>query len=248
MEKNFYTLCTNNKYPKYYPKMLARSLKPYGWTLTCLVDSPVKNYDKEENLNFIDVKLFIPEGMQFTFSGWWYKLLLFNNKIFPKKTLFIDVDSIFLRSPDEIDKYIETQPHHVLLAPKDWIHNTIATPLMYIDHSHDMIQCVWDWFYSQRVHPGQKFRGDQDFIDDALNDFYGDLKKAVWGIWPIHFIGSYKCMYDSSWSKFRGAEEQKGIPINKFIAVTFNGKPLIEDIVRRKKKGWEVFERFILDE
>jgi hypothetical protein len=240
MDKIFYSLCTNGKYSDHYPAMVARSLQPYGWKLICLIDKTETYFDKEENLEFLDVRLFIPNNMGFTINGWWYKLVFFNPTYFDQ-VLFVDIDSIFTGNPDPILSWIDKQDVF-FMTTRDWIKNTIATPLMYIDHNAGMMERVWDYFYTV----GGKCRGgDQDFIHAAVDTLYEDVKGRVWREFPKQAMCSYKVWFGDRSVYVKQQPRFLPLKTEDFISFTFHGKPSIVTVVKEKLNGWKYFEKFV---
>ena len=271
MKREFWTLLCRDqnvkpytkKYPYWYANVLARSLAPYGIPLNVLTDDFREVLGAAaragvENLIPYPIRDDMIAGMKFRPLGWWNKLLFYNHA-FPLETLFVDLDSIFIADPEPIFQFIEGTEHQLIMerAVFSWnlIRTTVASPLVYIDHSGTLAYKIWRRFAALSGIPRRddpkyqpvRMRGDQDFVEWALQGIFGNehaLRDGAVGRWPMHFYGRYKVITRApGWEA--PSTHYRGLTLDQFISIAFNGRPKIEDIVKGRMEGWTLFRNFI---
>lgn len=243
------------RYPCWYANILARSLMKYGHRLHLLTDQEISPHPNIEPHRIAPAMY---AELKFKPLGWWNKLLFYNRRFFPREILFVDLDSVFINDPAPLFEYLDGQGvpliHERAVFSWNLPRPTIASPLFYLNHGRGEPGLIWEVFKSESALPkinGEKYlpvrmRGDQDFIEYAVSKTWPDLQERYLNCshWPFHFYGRYKVLMKyPAWGN--QTHHYKGLSMDQFISVGFNGRPKLEDIVRYRLDGYSSFMPFI---
>ncbi|MHC4703577.1 MAG: hypothetical protein ACYTFQ_23690, partial [Planctomycetota bacterium] len=253
------------QYPPWYANILARSLAPYGVSLSVLTDqyeavARAAEAGKVKNLFPYAIKPTMTADLQFKPSGWWNKILFYNPEAFPDELIFVDLDSVFIRDPEPIFQYASAgYPMIHERAVFSWALQvpTIASPLFYINPGAKHPTTVWNQFKKETTAPVRddpkylpvRMKGDQDFVEYAIQKAFPirEIRLKFCDHWPIEYYSRYKVLYG-----FKGWEGPgkyyRGYGPERFICHGFNGRPKLEDIVLRKLPGWTSYLSSITEE
>jgi hypothetical protein len=122
-------------------------------------------------------------------QSWWYKMQLFNDRLFSGQLLYFDLDVMITGSLD----WIQQLPVRNFYAIHDFrrlwkpTSRTINSSVMYFDTAE--YSYVWDKFQQRSLGSIiNSYKGDQDFITEAVesrNLRYFDLNRIVSWRWQI---------------------------------------------------------------
>ena len=122
-------------------------------------------------------------------KSWWYKMQLFNSKLFNGQLLYFDLDVVITGNLD----WITELPPRAFWAIHDfkrlWKKNsrTINSSVMYFNT--DTFHYIWKKFQQQSLtHVVSNYKGDQDFITEAVDPGhlrYFALDRIVSWRWQI---------------------------------------------------------------
>ena len=154
-------------------------------------------------------------------SSWWYKIQLFNPKLFKGHLLYFDLDTVITSNID----WIWQQNHQSFWAVKDFKYlfksrrQTINSSVMWFStEKYSYIYSNFDPAVAKRHH----YHGDQDYINEQIPDSeinYLDIDKIKSWKWQIKNGG-----YNFKTRKYFLTPEQTSMPPSTSVLV-FHGKP-----------------------
>jgi len=122
-------------------------------------------------------------------QSWWYKMQLFNNRLFSGQILYFDLDVMITGSLD----WIQQLPARNFYAIHDFrrlwkpTSRTINSSIMYFNTAE--YAYVWDKFQQRSLGSIiNSYKGDQDFITEAVeprNLRYFELERIVSWRWQV---------------------------------------------------------------
>lgn len=145
-------------------------------------------------------------------GGWWWKLTLFDPKLYPqlpKRFLFLDLDVVIL---DNLGCFFSYMRHSPFVTLKDFMLPGINSSIFRVDHSFD--QPVWDHFVNCHIegrpaeyygYGGEVYHGDQNLIYAAFG--------RTCDVYPSEYARSYK------------KDGKAAVVQHKPKVVVFHGKP-----------------------
>jgi len=171
----FTTLFVRDKYPDYYPKMLAKSLLPFNVEVDCYTDNP--RLPMEENLNYILFNpALVPEVVRDAEQGWWYLMLFFNPEFTEEKEVwFVDVDVLFTAPPAQVFAWCQGFPNCTMAFQRAFFPDRMLaeTSLFYLNHNSLIPESLWNEFQETFNCTAQlkKAFGPQKFVRERVREF-----------------------------------------------------------------------------
>lgn len=121
--------------------------------------------------------------------SWWYKMQLFNNRLFSGQMLYFDLDVVITGNLDWIIKLPQRNFWAIHDFRRLWKKTcrTINSSMMYFNTNQ--YQYIWDKFQQQPLDTIMaNYKGDQDFITEAVDPNhlrYFDLNQIVSWRWQV---------------------------------------------------------------
>lgn len=173
------TLFIRDKFPIQYPKMLAKSVEPFGVDVHCHTDRP---FDLPGNPNLwfhLLNRELIPEAIASHSQGWWTKLCFLNREFCPDEDLFwfCDVDTLFRKDPRPIFDHHgdghRGSPAFVFARAYYPAPDRFNSALFCIDRRIPAAQFLWELLLHDYLDRGiplsrQRWFGDQDWLEEHI--------------------------------------------------------------------------------
>jgi hypothetical protein len=222
----FHTLFIREKYPAYYPKMLAKTLEPFDCQVICYIDRDKERIPPNPNLNLIKFDTStVPKAIQEHPMGWWHKLLFFNQAFHGQERLwFVDLDTLFQRDPRPIFQHHDARCEMCFLKAYFNNRDDLGSGLFYLNFLSGKPQQVWE--KAKNLKRTRKYM-DQDFLVETIPDhcFYPDHHMVSFPHWFLYR------------PNVRLYEEYREVAMHQVISWAFlsDGKP--HEIVLNEKLG-----------
>jgi hypothetical protein len=242
MNKTFYTLYAGTKYPPSTLYRLAASLTRFNANLiVALADVPLGDTYREVvrcpgNVVFTNIPTTAyAEKLGFMPHRWWWKMVFYDHG-WGEDILFVDLDTVFMKDPAPIFEWIQDRKPSMAFTD-DWLTDRPATCLFCLADASPEPALIWNEFMQHTACPSQ---GDQQLVQRAIAN-----KGLAYFHFPAEFMCSYKVMWPEGQTTpaWRQAKERKYdyIRAEDVISYTFNGKPSLDEVLKRRLHGWEFF-------
>lgn len=216
---NIICVHVGNKYSSDYVEKLYRACVrncSKEFLFTVLHDG--KSYSFGNN----NVKLVTVENMNYLRSDnlWWYKMQAFRPDVaIGKYNMLIDLDVVIVNN---IDKLWDYAPENFCIIQdfnRHWVPNYVRSNSSVVKFNQDMASYVYNSFLHNYQHSVTRFRGDQDWMDEYIN-------QKKW--WPSEWIKSWKWeVYNGGLKKAHSDDyyDNKTALSKDCSILVFHGKP-----------------------
>lgn len=198
-------LKTGGDFDKEYVDWIRESV-PKEYDFVCLSDDP-------------EVPGYFP--LDYHYPGWWSKMEIFRPGILDDDIFYLDLDTVILKDITEDLHELESSCCFLMLS--DFYNpDRLASGIMYIPR--DLRIKVWNsWIDSDPEKMMEKYRGDQDFLENLIHEYTATFDDIFGDDW----VCSYKAHIAKSYPK---GVEPKVVDVTKSKIICFHGKPRPKDI------------------